>query len=134
MPVLLFFMSFSKILPSDMRHLLRLRLVPTLLKKAINLVIFRFLLTLMFKHVCYSAVYPTNMFRSVVGHLFYVNGGGGGKDHHFACRGPVGQLHCMLLMVATIVTIFNLDRLYLLLSPCDGFKHVTTDLFHPVIV
>lgn len=84
------FLSFTNVLPGDFRELTRVRFVPTLLSFDVNMLVFLVMLALLFNQVCYSAVYPVNVFRSMITqNSGFIKGGGGECD----CDPTGGVLH-----------------------------------------
>ena len=63
-PILLFFVDFSGVLPDSVHRLLHLQLMPALLGGMIGLIVFQFLLVLVFGRIYCSRISSTACFAS----------------------------------------------------------------------
>lgn len=57
-PILLFFVDFSGVLPDSVHRLLHLQLMPALLGGTVGLIVFQFLLALVFGRIYCSTICP----------------------------------------------------------------------------
>ena len=64
-PILLFFVDFSGVLPDSVHRLLHLQLMPALLGGTVGLIVFQFLLALVFGRIYCSTISSTVYFASV---------------------------------------------------------------------
>ena len=64
-PILLFFVDFSGVLPDSVHRLLHLQLMPALLGGMVSLIVFQFLLALVFGRIYCSRISSTVYFASV---------------------------------------------------------------------
>ena len=67
-PILLFFVDFSGVLPDSVHRLLHLQLMPALLGGMIGLIVFQFLLALVFGRIYCSTICPAGVFQPPVLH------------------------------------------------------------------
>ena len=63
-PILLFFVDFSGVLPADVHKLLHLQLMPALLGGMIGLILFHFLLALVFGRRYCSVICPAGVYKT----------------------------------------------------------------------
>lgn len=71
-PILLFFVDFSGVLPDSVHRLLHLQLMPALLGGMIGLIVFQFLLALVFGRIYCSTICPAGVFQDIINRLFCI--------------------------------------------------------------
>lgn len=69
-PILLFFVDFSGVLPDSVHRLLHLQLMPALLGGTVGLIVFQFLLALVFGRIYCSTICPAGVFQDIINRLF----------------------------------------------------------------
>ena len=71
-PILLFFVDFSGVLPDSVHRLLHLQLMPALLGGMVGLIVFQFLLALEFGRIYCSTICPAGVFQDIINRLFCI--------------------------------------------------------------
>lgn len=133
-PILLFFVDFSDILPDSVHQLLHLQLMPALLGGMIGLIVFQFLLALVFGRIYCSAICPAGVFQDIINRLFCIGKKKKKGSHRFTYHKPMNRLRYPLLAITAVTAIFGFSELCLLLDPYSNFGRIAASLFRPVVM
>ena len=133
-PILLFFVDFSGVLPGDIHKLLHLQLMPALLGGMIGLIVFHFLLALVFGRIYCSVICPAGVLQDIINRLFCIGKKKKKGQRRFAYHKPMNWLRYILLAITAIMAILGFSGLCLLLDPYSNFGRIAASLFRPVVM
>lgn len=133
-PILLFFVDFSGVLPGDIHKLLHLQLMPALLGGMIGLIVFHFLLALVFGRIYCSVICPAGVLQDIINRLFCIGKKKKKGQRRFAYHKPMNWLRYILLAITAIMAVLGFSGLCLLLDPYSNFGRIAASLFRPVVM
>lgn len=133
-PILLFFVDFSGVLPNGVHRLLHLQLMPALLGGMVGLVVFQFLLALLFGRIYCSTICPAGVFQDIINRLFCIGKKKKKGSRRFTYHKPMNWLRYGLLAVTAVMVVFGFSELCLLLDPYSNFGRIAASLFRPVVM
>ena len=127
-PILLFFVDFSGVLPDSVHRLLHLQLMPALLGGMVGLIVFQFLLALVFGRIYCSTICPAGVFQDIINRLFCIGKKKKKGSRRFTYHKPMNRLRYVLLVITAVMAVFGLSELcraadesgQLLVVPCDN--------------
>ena len=120
-PILLFFVDFSGVLPDSVHRLLHLQLMPALLGGMVGLIVFQFLLALAFGRIYCSTICPAGVFQDIINRLFCIGKKKKKGSRRFTYHKPMNRLRYVLLVITAVMAVFGLSELCLLLDPYSNF-------------
>ena len=133
-PILLFFVDFSGVLPDSVHRLLHLQLMPALLGGMIGLIVFQFLLALVFGRIYCSTICPTGVFQDIINRLFCIGKKKKKGSRRFTYHKPMNRFRYVLLAITMLMAVFGFSGLCLLLDPYSNFGRIAASLFRPVVM
>ncbi len=133
-PILLFFVDFSGILPNNIHRLLHLQLMPAILGGMVGIVVFQFLLALVFGRIYCSTICPAGVFQDIINRLFCIGKKKKKGSRRFIYHKPMNRLRYVLLAITALTAIFGFSGLCLLLDPYSNFGRIMASLFRPVVM
>lgn len=133
-PILLFFVDFSGILPNNIHRLLHLQLMPAILGGMVGIVVFQFLLALVFGRIYCSTICPAGIFQDIINRLFCIGKKKKKGSRRFIYHKPMNRLRYVLLAITALTAIFGFSGLCLLLDPYSNFGRIMASLFRPVVM
>ena len=123
-PILLFFVDFSGVLPDSVHRLLHLQLMPALLGGMVGLIVFQFLLALAFGRIYCSTICPAGVFQDIINRLFCIGKKKKKGSRRFTYHKPMNRLRYVLLVITAVMAVFGLSELCLLLDPYSNFGRI----------
>lgn len=133
-PILLFFVDFSGVLPDSVHRLLHLQLMPALLGGMVGLIVFQFLLALVFGRIYCSTICPAGVFQDIINRLFCIGKKKKKGSRRFTYHKPMNRLRYVLLVITAVMAVFGLSELCLLLDPYSNFGRIAASLFRPIVM
>ena len=133
-PILLFFVDFSGVLPNSVHRLLHLQLMPALLGGMVGLIVFHFLLALVFGRIYCSTICPAGVFQDIINRLFCIGKKKKKGSRRFTYHKPMNRLRYVLLAITAVMAVFGFSGLCLLLDPYSNFGRIAASLFRPVVM
>lgn len=133
-PILLFFVDFSRVLPDSTHRLLHLQLMPALLGGMVGLIVFQFLLALVFGRIYCSTICPAGVFQDIINRLFCIGKKKKKGSRRFSYHKPLNRLRYVLLAITVLTAVFGFSGLCLLLDPYSNFGRIAASLFRPVVM
>lgn len=133
-PILLFFVDFSGVLPDSVHRLLHLQLMPALLGGMIGLIVFQFLLALVFGRIYCSTICPAGVFQDIINRLFCIGKKKKKGSRRFTYHKPMNWFRYVLLAITMLMAVFGFSGLCLLLDPYSNFGRIAASLFRPVVM
>lgn len=133
-PILLFFVDFSGVLPDSVHRLLHLQLMPALLGGMVSLIVFQFLLALVFGRIYCSTICPAGVFQDIINRLFCIGKKKKKGSRRFTYHKPMNRLRYVLLVITAVMAVFGLSELCLLLDPYSNFGRIAASLFRPIVM
>lgn len=133
-PILLFFVDFSRVLPDSAHRLLHLQLMPALLGGMVGLIVFQFLLALVFGRIYCSTICPAGVFQDIINRLFCIGKKKKKGSRRFSYHKPQNRLRYVLLAITVLTAVFGFSGLCLLLDPYSNFGRIAASLFRPVVM
>lgn len=133
-PILLFFVDFSGVLPDSVHRLLHLQLMPALLGGTVGLIVFQFLLALVFGRIYCSTICPAGVFQDIINRLFCIGKKKKKGSRRFTYHKPMNRLRYVLLVITAVMAVFGLSELCLLLDPYSNFGRIAASLFRPIVM
>jgi ferredoxin len=131
-PILLFFVDFTAILPLQLHQLLSIQWIPALLSfNLVALLILLVMSVLVGRFYC-SAVCPLGVFQDIVtwkARLFRKK-----RKYRFQYRKPQQLLRYSVLAVTVLFFVFGSSFFVLLLDPYSNFGRIITQLFRPISI
>ena len=115
-PILLFFVDFSGVLPDSVHRLLHLQLMPALLGGMIGLIVFQFLLALVFGRIYCSTICPAGVFQDIINRLFCIGKKKKKGSRRFTYHKPMNRFRYVLLAITMLMAVFGFSGLCLLLD------------------
>lgn len=91
-PILLFFVDFSGVLPDSVHRLLHLQLMSALLGGMVGLIVFQFLLALVFGRIYCSTICPAGVFQDIINRLFCIGKKKKKGSRRFTYHKPMNRL------------------------------------------
>lgn len=133
-PILLFFVDFSGVLPDSIHQLLHLQLMPALLGGMIGLVVFQLLLALIFGRIYCSVICPAGVLQDIINRLYCIGKKKKKGIRRFTYHKAMNWLRYPLLAITAIMAVFGFSGLCLLLDPYSNFGRIAASLFRPVVM
>ncbi len=133
-PLLLFFLDFSGIMPSVFHGLMHLQLVPALLAGMTGILIFQLVLVLLFGRVYCSVICPAGVLQDIINRIYCIGKKKKKGTRRFRFRKPLNLLRYALLAATFFSAAFGYLSLCLLLDPYSNFGRIASNLFRPVVI
>lgn len=133
-PILLFFVDFSGVLPDSVHRLLHLQLMSALLGGMVGLIVFQFLLALVFGRIYCSTICPAGVFQDIINRLFCIGKKKKKGSRRFTYHKPMNRLRYVLLVITAVMAVFGLSELCLLLDPYSNFGRIAASLLRPIVM
>ena len=133
-PILLFFIDFSAVLPDSVHRLLHVQLMPAVLGGMIGIVVVQLVLALLFGRIYCSAICPAGVLQDFINRLFCIGKKKRKGSRRFVYHKPANGLRYGILGVTALLALLGFSELCLLLDPYSNFGRIAASLFRPVVM
>ena len=133
-PILLFFIDFSALLPDSVHRLLHVQLMPAVLGGMIGIVVVQLVLALLFGRIYCSAICPAGVLQDLINRLFCIGKKKRKGSRRFVYHKPANGLRYGILGITALLALLGFSELCLLLDPYSNFGRIAASLFRPVVM
>ncbi|MDR1380831.1 MAG: 4Fe-4S binding protein [Tannerella sp.] len=133
-PVLLFFVDFTDLLPDALSGLLQIQLLPAILTGAAAALVVYFVLTLLFGRIYCSVICPAGILQDLFNRASCIGKKKRKGRMRFHYHRPSNVLRYVILGITAALAVAGMTELCLLLDPYSNFGRIATNIFRPVAV
>ncbi|WP_243349951.1 4Fe-4S binding protein [Parabacteroides sp. FAFU027] len=133
LPILLFFIDFTGLLPLFLHKLLQMQWIPALMSVQVGVVGFLLVLSLLFGRLYCSVICPLGVFQDIAAwksRWFKKKG----RRYRFDYRKPNNILRYSLLALTVIVFLLGSSAVVVWLDPYSIFGRIITQLLRPLFI
>ncbi len=134
LPVTLFFVDFSDVLPDSLSRLLHFQIVPALFGGFIGIIVLQAIIAFLFGRIYCSIFCPAGILQDIINRLYCIGKKKKKGSRRFLFRKPANVLRYGLLAATVIFALFGFTGLVMLLDPYSNFGRIATNLFRPVVM
>ena len=133
-PILVFFVDFTGILPDRVHVLLHLQIFPAFLSSMWLLLIAQLLIAFVIGRLYCSTICPAGVLQDIINRIYCIGKKKSKGTSRFKYHRPMNLLRYVILALTLISALAGMLNLALLLDPYSNFGRIATNLFRPIIM
>lgn len=133
-PILIFFVDFTGLLPDKVHVLLHLQILPTFLGSIWIVVIAQLIIALIVGRLYCSTVCPAGVLQDIINRIYCIGKKKSKGTHRFKYHRPMNLLRYVILALTLFSAIAGILNIALLLDPYSNFGRIATNLFRPIVM
>lgn len=133
-PILIFFVDFTGVLPDRVHALLHLQVLPALLGSMWGILIAQLLIVLVVGRIYCSTVCPAGILQDIINRLYCIGKKKSKGVRRFKYHKPLNGLRYVILALTLVSVIAGIGSLALLLDPYSNFGRIATNLIRPLVM
>ena len=133
-PILIFFVDFTGLLPDKVHVLLHLQILPAFLGSIWIVVIAQLIIALIVGRLYCSTVCPAGVLQDIINRIYCIGKKKSKGTRRFKYHRPMNLLRYVILALTLFSAIAGILNIALLLDPYSNFGRIATNLFRPIVM